>query len=280
MSNFDDHNRGLKYDLDTLVKRRQVLNLMALLGMSGLLAGCDDVPFFSRSDAEVTNNSTDGSECVAHPRETAGPFPGDGSNRVHGTLANVLDDSGIVRNDMRPNIGGAPETTAPGIRLDLKAKLTNVTDSCRPLKGYVIYLWHCDAAGRYSLYDIPDATYLRAVGETDAQGEVAFTTIVPGCYAGRYPHMHFEVYPSLAQATNYRSRILTSQLVIPATVCRAVYNSDPDYRMSLGNFQDAPLSRDMVFADNTPKQLAAQTLAMVGSPGEGYQGEVTIGLKV
>jgi protocatechuate 3,4-dioxygenase beta subunit len=29
---------------------------------------------------------------------------------------------------------------------------------------------------------------------TDANGVVSFTSIFPGCYSGRWPHIHFEVF--------------------------------------------------------------------------------------
>jgi hypothetical protein len=91
MDDLDDHDHGLGHDLHTLLGRRRVLKLFLSGGTAGLLAGCDDLPFFSRAEAEVTAKAADGSECVAHPRETAGPFPADGSNRAHGTLANVVN---------------------------------------------------------------------------------------------------------------------------------------------------------------------------------------------
>lgn len=274
----DDHDLGLPHDLRMLVKRRKVLTLMVSAGAAGLLTSCDDI--FSHAEEEVTATGADRTQCVAHPAETAGPYPADGSNQAHGTLVNVLGDSGIIRRDMRPNIQGGPETSAPGVRLEFTARLVNVSNSCAPVKGHAMYLWHCDAEGRYSLYDLPGVAYLRGVGVSDDQGVISFTTIVPGCYRGRYPHMHFEIYPSLEQATDYRNRILTSQLAIPGAVCQSVYESDANYRTSLSNFADSPLERDMIFADNTPNQLAAQTLTMKGSPDAGYDGEVTIGLKV
>lgn len=43
--------------------------------------------------------------------------------------------------------------------------------------------------------------YLRGVQVTNASGQVSFTTVFPGCYTGRYPHTHFEVYSSLGLAT-------------------------------------------------------------------------------
>jgi protocatechuate 3,4-dioxygenase beta subunit len=235
---------------------------------------------FARAEKDVTAVSAAGVECIADPKETEGPFPADGSNRAHGTLANVLKDSGIIRADMRRNLGGGAETAAPGAPLEVSATLVNVASACAPLKGYAVYLWHCDAAGRYSIYDLPEANYLRAVGESDADGKVRFTTIVPGCYAGRYPHIHFEVYPSLAKATDYRNRILTSQLAMPADLCRQVYGSDPNYKTSPENFAKFPLDSDGIFANNTPKQLAAQTVSVSGGLAAGYRGEVTIGVKV
>lgn len=279
MCDSDPHDLGLPHDLGTLLSRRRALGLMASAGAAGILAGCNDLPFFPRGEKEVTATGADGRECVLDPAETEGPYPADGSNRAHGTLANVLDDSGIVRRDMRPNLGGGPETAAPGVILELTASLVNVGGACLPLAGHALYLWHCDASGHYSIYDRPDASYLRAVGESDAEGKVTFTTILPGCYRGRCPHMHFEVYPSLALATGYKNRLLTSQLAIPPGVCQQTYASDPRYRGSLENFAASPLDKDMIFADNTPKQLAAQTLALSGDPASGYRGAVTIGIK-
>ncbi|HMB77181.1 MAG TPA: hypothetical protein VKN76_12330 [Kiloniellaceae bacterium] len=92
--------------------------------------------------------------------------------------------------------------------------------------------------------------------------------------------MHFEIYPDLAQAAEYSNRIPTPQLAIPAAACDAVYRDNPDYLTSLTNLSKSPLDGDVIFADNTPKQLAAQTLAMTGEPETGYRGEVTIGLKI
>ena len=273
----DDHDLGLPHDLGRLLSRRTALTLLGAAATAGL-AGCDYLPFVGRAEAEIVGKGADGVECVVHPRETAGPFPADGSNRAHGTLANVLVDSGIVRADMRPNLdnSGAP---AAGVELKFTLNLVDVSRSCAPLKDHAIYLWHCDAAGKYSIYDLPNATYLRAVGVTDAKGQMTLSTIVPGCYMGRYPHFHFEVYPSLAKATDYRNRLLTSQLAIPGDVCTAVYNSVPAYKASIAAFAKSPLERDGIFRDNTPKQLAAQTLAMTKAPDGSYNGTVTIGLQ-
>lgn len=119
--------------------------------------------------------------CSTIPEETAGPYPGDGSNGV-----NALSQSGIVRRDIRGSFGSLSGTAA-GIPLTVKLTLVGSTVSCEPLVGYALYLWHCDRDGSYSLYTIANQNYLRGVQETDANGQVTFTTIFPGCYSGRWP---------------------------------------------------------------------------------------------
>jgi protocatechuate 3,4-dioxygenase beta subunit len=270
-------NQGLFGDLNLFLNRRKAIAWLASASAAGL-AG--NPSFSARAEPEVTAKRPDGTECVADPPENQGPFPADGSNQAWGRVVNVLDRSGVVRRDMRSNLNGTPQQVAKGAQLNLTLRLVHVGTSCVPLKGYAIYLWHCDAAGLYSLYDLPNASYLRAVGQTDGDGTVSFMTIFPGCYPVRYPHIHLEIYPSLAAALDYKRRILTSQLAMPANTCRAVYESDPAYRVSLVNFPRLQLDRDMVFAKSTPKQRAAQTLVISGDSEKGYQGNVTVGLKV
>lgn len=274
-----DHDLGLEADLRALLARRRFLKGLAVAGAGVALAGCDFLPWPGRAEAEVKATAADGSVCVVDPSETAGPFPADGSNRAHGTLANVLSESGIVRRDMRTNIGSDASGVAEGSKLELEVKLVSVREGCKPLAGHAIYLWHCDAAGRYSIYELPDANYLRAVGVTDESGRATFTTIVPGCYLGRAPHMHFEVYPDLGKSADFRNRVLTSQLIVPAAVCKEVYAGSKAYGESNDNFaRTPPVDRDGIFADNTPAQIEAQTIGISGSPAAGYAGSVTIGI--
>jgi protocatechuate 3,4-dioxygenase beta subunit len=88
-----------------------------------------------------------------------------------------------------------------------------------------VYLWHCDRAGLYSLYSAgaTNQNHLRGVQAANANGVVKFTTIFPGCYAGRWPHMHFEVYRSLTAATSVSNKIATSQIALPKAACDLVY---------------------------------------------------------
>jgi hypothetical protein len=189
-----DHDLGLQHDLGAFLNRRRALALALVASTSaiGALSALGKGLIFPTAQAVPIAKASDGRECLLDPAETEGPFPSDGSNSAHGTLSNVLKSSGIVRRDMRTDIGKTA-ATAEGQAFDLEITLVNVGQACAPLAGHAIYLWHCDALGRYSIYDLPNASYLRAVGVTDSVGNAAFTTIFPGCYPGRYPHIHFEV---------------------------------------------------------------------------------------
>jgi protocatechuate 3,4-dioxygenase beta subunit len=109
-------------------------------------------------------------------------------------------------------------------------------------------------------------------------GNAAFTTIFPGCYPGRYPHIHFEVYMSLERATSYKTRLLTSQMAMPADACRAIYAASKPYFASAANFTSVGVERDDVFADSTQRQIAAQTPMVTGGASGAYKGVLTIGI--
>src|SRR4051794_28230598 len=72
-----------------------------------------------------------------------------------------------------------------------------------------------------------DQNYLRGIQPTDDAGTATFTSIFPACYSGRWPHIHFEVYSSTANATSGAGPIVkTSQIAIPEDVARTVYAAD------------------------------------------------------
>jgi len=210
------------------------------------------------------------------PEETAGPYPGDGSNSNSGGVVNALALSGIVRSDIRTSFAGASGTAA-GVPLLVNLRLVNTKSSCADLAGYAIYLWHCDRDGRYSMYSsgVTNQNYLRGVQETDASGEVTFTTIFPGCYDGRMPHMHFEVYRSTASATSAVNKLRTSQLAFPDAVCDAVYATS-GYSTSVSNYARISFATDNVFSDGVPLQVAEVS----GSVDTGYIATLTVGISV
>ncbi len=270
----DDHDRGLAFDLGTLLKRRQVLSL---LGVAGTLEACGGPP--SHSEPNKTATAADGTICIKDPAETNGPFPGDGTNSKNGSTVNVLTQSGIIREDIRGSFG-AMTPTATGTNMSLAVQLIDVSNACKPLANHVIYVWHCDVDGRYSLYDDTDRNYLRGVGISDANGMVKFMTVFPGCYDGRWPHIHFEVFASQEKAVSGKDSLLISQFALPADVCKSVYDATAAYAASVKNLTATTLDADMVFADNTAEQKAAMTLKVTGDVAKGLAATGVVGVVV
>jgi protocatechuate 3,4-dioxygenase beta subunit len=278
-----DHDHGLSADLEALIRqaagRRRALRWLSAGGAAASLAvlGCGGGGSDGSSATASTTTGTTGSgssgtgstTCSVIPEETAGPYPGDGSNGV-----NALALSGIVRSDIRSSFGSA-SGTASGVPLTVTLQLVNTNASCAGLAGYAVYLWHCDALGRYSLYTsgATDQNYLRGVQSTDSSGAVSFTTIFPGCYSGRMPHIHLEVYRSTTTATSFSNKLKTSQIAFPAAPCNAVYATS-GYSGSAGNFAAISFATDNVFSDGVTTQLATVT----GSVGDGYVATLEVGI--
>jgi protocatechuate 3,4-dioxygenase beta subunit len=195
--------------------------------------------------------------CSLIPEETAGPFPGDGSNGTPAGVANALMLSGIVRRDIRNSVGGA-SGVADGAPLRLQINLVNTNGGCASLAGFAVYLWHCTADGKYSMYSsgVTAENYLRGVQVSDSNGQLVFDTVVPGCYAGRMPHMHFEVYRSLTTATSFSNKLRTSQIAFPTAAIRAIYEVRRQYAQSIIELARMSFATDNVFSDGYATQLA------------------------
>ena len=200
------------------------------------------------------------------PEETAGPYPGDGSNGP-----DVLALSGVVRSDIRSSFAGLSGSAA-GVPLVVELTLVDAS-TCAVLADRAVYLWHCDALGRYSLYSqgATNQNYLRGVQASDAGGKVRFTTIYPGCYSGRWPHIHFEVYPSLAKATSVRNKVATSQIALPKASNDLVYATS-GYTGSASNASRITLASDGIFSDSSALELATIT----GDVTNGFTAALTV----
>jgi protocatechuate 3,4-dioxygenase beta subunit len=250
-------DQGLAFDLTTLMDRRQVIKLIGSAGVAAgvfTIFGCTPSALLSSaSPAASTAGTTPGStattssaaSCDPIPEETAGPFPGDGSNGP-----DVLAQSGVVRKDIRSSFGSASGVAA-GVPLTINLTIQDEANGCAPLAGAAVYVWHCDRDGAYSLYSqgVTGENYLRGVQAADSNGVVTFTSIFPACYSGRWPHIHFEVYPSLAKATDPANKIATSQIALPKDICDTVYATD-GYSQSVTNLARVSLASDNVFGDD------------------------------
>ncbi len=212
-------DQGLGFDVGTLLSRRRLLAVFGL-GAAGLgLAACGGSSGSSASSSATATTSGAPGEI---PDETAGPYPGDGSNGP-----DVLEQSGIVRQDIRSSFGEY-SGTAEGVPMTLELVVSDLANGGVPFEGAAVYVWHCTREGGYSLYSegVEDQNFLRGVQIADADGRATFTSIFPACYDGRWPHIHFEVYPDQASISDSTSAIATSQVALPQDVCEQVYAED------------------------------------------------------
>lgn len=258
-----EHDLGLGHDL-RVMSRRRMLSALGIAGVAAAAAACA-----SDSGTTTTATSTPATLPAAAPGETAGPYPGDGSNGP-----NVLIESGVVRSDITGSFG-AYSGTAQGVPMTLTLNLVDLTTSAAGA-GMAVYVWHCDREGRYSLYSegVTEQNYLRGVQVADDNGTVEFTSIFPACYTGRWPHIHFEVYDSLATAVAGDNARLTSQIALPQDACETVFAADSGYAASTGNMSGVTLASDNVFGDGWDAELATVS----GTPATGMAVSLTIGV--
>lgn len=259
--------------------RRELIQYggLALFGTTlGGILGCAQNNFSgttATSGTGTTGTDSNGNVCAVIPSETAGPYPAHDDSAI-----NMLRLPGVVRSDIRSSLNAGSYTgsaTASGVPLSLTLNLVQVSDQCSPLADYVVYLWHCDVNGKYSMYSsgITNETYLRGVQQTDSAGTVTFQTIFPGCYDGRMPHVHFEIYPSIAQAVDDSYVVRTSQLTFPLTTLNNVYNNVSMYSTSKTNLSRITYSSDNVFSDGTTYQMAT-----VAGSNSGYTATLRVGI--
>ncbi|GAA2581298.1 intradiol ring-cleavage dioxygenase [Microbacterium binotii] len=271
-------DQGAPFDVRTLITRRGVLGLVGVGLGTAALAACAPVSSASTTSSTSTPSATASASSTSAttttalpageiPDETAGPYPGDGSNGP-----DVLEQSGIVRSDLRTSIGSS--TAVDGVPLTFTFTLTDMANGDAPFAGVAVYAWHCDAQGRYSMYSegVEDETWLRGVQVADANGQVTFTSIVPGCYTGRWPHIHFEVYPSIDDITDASNAIATSQLALPEAPLTDVY-ALAAYDGSARNLSQVTLTSDNVFGDDGG---ALQVATVTGDTTSGYTAALAV----
>lgn len=192
-----------------------------------------------------TGTGTGTTTCTTSPSETAGPFP-------------TKTPSSLVSSDIRSDRTGTP--------LTIKITINNKNNNCAALNGAIVDIWHCDKDGYYSEYggsgmqsaNFTSVHFLRGRQSTDANGLVTFTSIFPGWYAGRAPHIHVHVYSASG------SSLLVTQIAFPTDVCDTVYTTATNY-YTRGK-QDTTNARDNVFSDS----LASELATVSGSISAGY----------
>jgi protocatechuate 3,4-dioxygenase beta subunit len=267
-------DQGLGFDLGTLHDRRRALRFLGLGAVAAGLTACGSTGGGSATPSSTTTPTTSpasSSGAVGEiPDETAGPYPGDGSNGP-----DVLAQSGIVRGDIRSSFGEF-SGTAQGVPMTLELTVTDLANGGAAFAGVAVYVWHCTREGGYSLYSqgVEQQNFLRGVQIADSAGTVTFTSVFPACYDGRWPHVHFEVYPDQGSITDAGNAIATSQVALPGDVCAAVY-AQSGYEASVSNLSRVSLDGDNVFGDDGgTSQLATVT----GDVTSGYRVALAVGV--
>jgi protocatechuate 3,4-dioxygenase beta subunit len=252
-------------DKPDLLSRRQAMGLFAGLGAGVVAAACGGGSSSKGASSSTRTTSAGASgttassaACVLTPEVTEGPYYLD------------LDK---VRSDITEGKDGTP--------LDLKITVVDAT-GCTPIKDAAIDVWHCDAAGVYSGFSqaggggpgggpggaqsaTDDQTFLRGTQVTDANGLAQFHTIYPGWYRGRAVHIHMKVHVG-------GSVVHTGQLFFDDDLTNQVYGSAP---YSSRGTPDVRNSADDIYRSAG----AASAILAVTPSGQGYAGEITVGVK-
>lgn len=259
-------DQGARFDVRTLLNRRALFSLAGLGIGATVLVACSAGGSGPTSGGTSSESSGSSGTTEEIPDETAGPYPGDGSNGP-----DVLEQSGIVRSDIRTSIGS--DEAVDGVPLSFTFTITDLANDGAPFAGVAVYAWHCDAEGRYSMYSdgVEDETWLRGVQVADAKGRVTFTSVVPACYSGRWPHIHFEVYPDVGSIADSAAAFATSQMAFPEDVVKKVY-ALPAYEGSTENLSRVSLADDNVFGDD---DATLQMGALKGSVASGFVATLT-----
>lgn len=139
----------------------------------------------------------------------------------------------------------------PGLPVRLAFRV--VDETCSPIEGAVVDIWHTRNSGLYSGTvdfctsndaDAESHLYFRGAQTTDANGRVDFDSCFPGWYPGRAVHIHFQIRIGAAE-------FVTSQLYFDEAVKADIFATHPDY-VSFG-FPNRTNAMDGIFPIARPE---------------------------
>lgn len=195
--------------------------------------------------------------CVVRPEQTEGPY---------------FVDTQLNRSDIRSD--PADGSVRAGALLSLAFRVARVGDTCAPLPGAMVDVWHCDADGVYSgvsdnnFGSTAGQQFLRGYQVTDAGGAATFTTIYPGWYPGRAVHIHFKIRTE-ENGANYE---FTSQLYFDDAFTDAVFTREPYSARGERNTRN---NSDGIYRNG------GELLTLNVTPdGDGYAAVFEIGLQI
>ena len=240
------------------LSRRALLGVLTAVGGAAIAGACGATaaPTSPATDSTATGASSGGTTtsgaCAVIPSETEGPYP---------DRTGMINNPAFLRRDVTEG--------KPGVPLTLALTIVSSGNGCRAVAGASVEIWHCDAAGNYSEYSQPGfngtgQTFLRGVQTADSAGQVTFTTIYPGWYAGRATHIHVQVYINGSVAK-------TTQVAFPESITAGVYGTG--IYASHGQNTTSNAS-DNVFSDGTSTEMAT----LSGNSASGYAASLTIAI--
>lgn len=188
--------------MDKKVSRRNVLGLLSAISGAALLEACSSVDMNPR-DALVDDGALDKMLDASSKEMFDASQSQDAGEMLDAAQQCELSSSDAQGPFFRrgaPNQIKIADDNEAGERLNFHLRL--VDESCVALAGWRIDLWQADVSGNY--FD----EKLRGFAQSDADGAVYFSTIMPGRYlqaAGYRPaHLHLKV-----TAPNGAERLVT-----------------------------------------------------------------------
>lgn len=226
-------------------------SLLGIAVIAPVVGGCSkteiDPTATTGTDTSTSTGSTNGgssSNCSVTNNETEGPFP-------------TKSPANFVRKDIKDD--------RTGVVFTMNITIKNSNASCAALAGALVDVWHCDKDGNYSEYggtqmqstNYTSVNFLRGRQTTDSNGLVGFTSIFPGWYSGRAPHIHVHIYNASGKS------LLVTQIAFPYDIANTVYTTAQSYGYTKGA-QDTKNEKDNVFSDGYTNELATVSGSLSG----------------
>ena len=243
-ADLENHDRGLDYDLPRLLHRRGMLKLVAGAGLAGTglitLAACGDP---TRATPQVRHRTVDqavGQAAASRrwrrgatesgetsdtangelPEETAGPYPG---RRLQRRERADRERRRAQRHHLQLRVQHHQGRRHPADRHHDHQRLRQRQAAARRCARSTCGTATGPASTRSTPRGSPGRTTCAACRRPTTRARSSSPPSSRRCYDGRWPHIHFEVYPSLAKATNSANKIATSQMALPEDTAKAVY---------------------------------------------------------
>lgn len=187
--------------MNRLITRREAMHRLGLVGLGAAAAACGS----SASDGESVDVPT---SCLLTPTQVEGPY---------------FLDTGLMRRDITEG--------RPGVPLRVRLQLVDVDQGCEPIPDATVEVWHADADGVYSgfnidqgnLADVEGTTFLRGFQTTGRSGHVEFETIYPGWYPTRTIHIH--AIALLSDVEQVTTQLYFDQTMSDRIMAEAPYDS-------------------------------------------------------